>query len=282
MDNLDINELIERYLDGSLPPAGQEAVESRLAVDVGFRAEVELHRQLHEELADAQKLQLRDLLGDIVRQTPLSPPAAKPGGLKWLGIMVVAMLALWLGWRWFSPDQERPPVPAGQEEIKSIPPSATPSVVPPVQNAPSEVSEKAPEHPIAMADPADFAANREFEDRLGSVRAANGSAEMQSPGMGTNFLPQNGLVKINFRGTAPPNADTTRYPLALNIHSNQPGSEPLFRVLPTISNRSKATGQWAFSTAQRLRLSPGLYYFTVERQADEDIIFVGKFTVDKH
>ncbi len=277
MENLDTNELIEGYLNGSLPTAEQKAMEGRLATDPDFRADVELHRQLHEEFADPKKLALRDLLSDILREPP-PPPAAKYGWLKGLSIALAVLLAGWVGWRWISP-AAAPPV---QEEIQSAPQPTGPVAIPETRTTPSEPSEKTPDHPIAMADPAAFALNREFEDRLGSgVRATGGSAEMKSPAMNADFAPENGQVKITFRGTAPADADTARYPLALKIYTNRPASSqaPLFRVLPTISNRSAATGKWAFYAPQTLRLRPGLYYFTIERQAEEDLLFVGKFTV---
>jgi len=86
-------------------------------------------------------------------------------------------------------------------------------------------------------------------------------------------------VKINFRGLVPADTDTARYPLSLKIYTNQSSGQPLLRVLPTIGNRNTATGKWVFSASQRLHLRRGLYYFTVERQSDEDLLFVGKFTV---
>ncbi len=277
MENLDTNDLIEQYLDGSLPPAEQQAMEARLATDADFRADVELHRQLHEEFADPKKLELRDMLSDILREPP---PPAKYGWLKGLGIVLAVLLAGWMGWRWISPAPA--PAPAEQEEIKSNLPPTEPVATPETRDVPPDPSEKAPQSPIAMADPAAFAPNREFEDRLGSgVRATDGSADMKSPAMGADFALENGQVKITFRGTAPADADTARYPLALKIYTNRPVSSqaPPLRVLPTISNRSAATGKWAFYAPQTLRLRPGLYYFTLERQSDEEVLFVGKFTV---
>ena len=125
-----------------------------------------------------------------------------------------------------------------------------------------------------MADPAAFTPNREFEVRLGStIRGTDGSAEVNSPVSGANFTPENGYVKINFRGTAPANADS----IVLKIYNNQLASQQV-RALPTRQNAGNKNG--AFSSLQRLRLPPGLYYFTLERQADEELIFVGKFIVE--
>lgn len=278
MENLDKNELIEQYLGGTLPPAEKQALETRMATDPAFRDEVELHRQLHEEFADPQKLQLRDLLGDILREPP--PPAPKEAGgwLKGLGLVAGVLLAVWLGFRWLSPAPEH--APDAQEE-KSAPPPTIPTAPVQNENTPPKPLESTPERPIAMANRAAFAPNRDFENGISSqIRAIGGPAELQSPAMGAHFTPENGFVKLNFRGTAPADADTAQYPLVLKIYSNKtPPGEALFRLLPTIANRASAADKWTFSTVQRLRLGQGLYYFTLERRAEEDLIFVGKFTV---
>ena len=277
MENLDTNERIEQYLNGALPPAEMQAMEARIATDAAFRNEVELNPQLHAEFEDPQKLTLRNLLGDILREPP--PPAPRQYGnlLKGLGLVSAVLLAVWLGLRWLSPAPE--PATAAPEEKSTRPPT---QVAPTEnENTPPKPLESTPERPIAMADPAAFTPNRGFEDRIGSqIRAAGGSVDLQSPAMGANFAPENGFVKITFRGTAPADADTAQYPLVLKIYTNKnPSGEALFRLLPTIDNRASAADKWTFSTVQRLRLRPGLYYFTVERQAEEDLIFTGKFTV---
>lgn len=278
MENLDTNELIEQYLNGTLPTAEKQAVEARIITDAAFRDELELHRQLHAEFEDPQKLKLRDLLGDILREPPPATPRQYGNWLKGLGLAGVVLLAVWLGLRRLSP---APPTLPGPPEEKSVLPPTQPATPMENENAPPKPLESTPERPIAMADPVAFIPNRGFEDRIGSqIRAAGGSVNLQSPTTGANFTPQNGFVKIAFRGTAPVGADTTEYPLVLKIYANKtPTGEALFRLLPTIGNRHTATDQWTFSCVQPLRLRPGLYYFTLERQADEDLIFTGKFTV---
>ncbi len=281
MENLDNNERIEQYLRGTLPPEDQQAVETSLATDPAFRAEVELHRQLHAEFADPKKLELRDLLTDVLKNPPPPPPANK-NGTKWIGITLTVLLLGGLGWYWLASPVKDSTQPARQEEIKSVPPANEPIATQENGNTPTEPVEKTPERPIAQADPAAYTPNRAFESRLGSmIRSSDGAAEMSSPSMGATFKAENGMVKINFRGTAPAEADTAQFPLVLKIYDNRVDlNKSLFRILPAISNRNAADGQWAFSSVQRLRLRPGLYYYTLERQADEDLIFVGKFRVE--
>ncbi|MBP6812159.1 MAG: hypothetical protein KA138_11600 [Saprospiraceae bacterium] len=280
MKNLDNNELIEQYLRGVLPPEDLQAVETSLATDPVFRAEVELHRQLHEEFADPKKLELRDLLTDILKESPPSQ-STNYGWLKWPGIALAVLFLGWVGWHWLTPALENTQ-PAVEEQIKSVPPANEPIATPEIRDPQTEPLEKAPIRPIAKADPAAYLPNRDFENRLGSlIRSSNGTAEMTSPAMGATFKAENGVVKINFRGAAPADGDTAQFPLVLKIFDNAVDlNKSLFQVLPTIKNRNTADGSWAFSSAQRLRLQPGLYYYTMERQADEDLIFVGKFRVE--
>lgn len=278
MENIDTNELIERYLNGSLSASDRQVVEARLTTDAIFKAEVELHRQLHAEFTDPHKLQLRDLLSDIVKETTLPPPG-RPLWLKVLGIVLLILMSGWLAWLWFSSTQARPPI---QQEIQ--PPSTQPVVVLPAQDTPAKPLEKIPA-PIAMANPTDFATNPTFEPRLGSkfrdTDGAGDTVEMQSPVLGANFIPRSVFTNLDFRGTISGAADTAVYPLVIKIYNNQMNAEPLFQVLPIVSGRNSASSQWTFSSSPRLRLRPGLYYFTVERQAGEKIIFVGKFSVGK-
>ncbi len=281
MENFDNNDLIEQYLSGALPPEEKQAFETRMAMDAAFRADVELHRQLQEEFADPQKLQLRDFLTDMLKEPPPAPPSNN-GWLKWPIVVLVVFLFGWLGWHWFSPNPEISK-PAVQEEIKSPPPSNEPVAANPDKgNIPVEPVGKTPERPIAQVDPAAYTPNQEFERRLGSmIRSTGGAAEMISPAKGATIKAENGVVKINFRGNAEADGDTARFPLVLKIYDNQVNlNKSLYRILPAISNRDAADGQWTFASAQRLRLKPGLYYYTVERMADEDLILAGKFRVE--
>ena len=281
MKNLDNNELIEQYLRGALPPEDLQAVETSLLTDPAFRAEVELHQQLHEEFADPKKLELRDLLTDILEDPP-PPPPANNSWVKWAAIALTVLLLSGLGWYWLAPGQESIQ-PATQEETKTIPPSTEPIATQEKENTPTELIEKAPERPIARANPAAYTPNSAFESRLGSmVRSSDGTVEMSSPAMGATFKSENGLVKINFRGTAPADGDAAEFPLVLNVYDNKVDlAKSLYRVVPKILNRNAPDGQWSFASGQRLRLRPGLYYFTLERQAEEDgLIFAGKFRVE--
>ena len=273
MENFDIQERIEQYLSGTLSKADKEAVEAQMATDPAFRAEVELHRQLHAELEDPKKLQLRDLLREITQAPPKPNPFDR---FKWPVVVLLILLFGWACWTWFIHTPAPAPNTPKQETITPQAPVSEPVATQDTPIIPTEQKERQ----IALANPADFAINRAFEDHVGSnLRATNGAAELASPRLGANFTPDNGKVNLFFKGTVGASADAQPFPLLLKIYNNQPNTEPLFNLTPNISSQSRTTSQWAFSLSSKLRLKPGLYYFTIERQEDGDLVYTGKFTV---
>jgi hypothetical protein len=139
-------------------------------------------------------------------------------------------------------------------------------------------------NPIAMADKAAFKPNPVFEARLGNggIRSTDDTqVKMQSPAKGADFTSINGLVALRFKGTATPDDSEETAPLQLNIYQNRSADTPVKQLEPRIANRNQQAEKWVFSANESLRLSPGLYYYTIERKADAELIFVGKFTVDK-
>ncbi len=273
MENFDIQERIEQYLSGALSKETKEAVEAQMATDPAFRAEVELHRQLQAEFEDPKKLQLRDLMREIT-QTPPKPNLFER--FKWPLVVLLILLFGWAGWTWFTLTSEPVPNTPKQEIIPPQTPASEPVAT---QDTPTIATEQQ-ERPIAMANPADFAINRAFEDHVGgNLRATNGAAELATPRIGADLKLYNGKVTLFFKGTVGASSDTQRFPLLLKIYTNQPNAEPVFTLNPNISSESRATSQWAFVLSAKVSMKPGLYYFTIERQEDGDLVYIGKFTV---
>lgn len=274
MENPDTNDLIEQYLEGSLPLEERRAVEARMAQDAGFRAEVELHRQIQAELADPQKLQLRDIMSDIRRNPP--PLAPKWSWWSWGLMAVLALVVLWGLWRWVSPNTEPSATPVEQQEIKPSPspglPSGQDTLAQPTLNKPQ---------PIAMGDRRAFRPNPDFEARLGGgIRSTSADAvEVKRPAMGADFPLKHAQADLYFEGIVGADSDTARFPLVLNLYASQSAQVPALQLFPTIGRQQAATGLWQFSARRRARLAPGLYYFTLERQREGALIYVGKFTV---
>lgn len=275
MNPLEQNEWIERYLDGTLSPTERADLEARLATDSAFRKELELHQQLHIEFADPKKLQLRDMLGDIMREEPAPNEVESTKWLKIGGIGLILILGMLGIWWMLSPTQNATPVsPVLPQQLENI---AKPDSI-------TKQPEKVVQGPIAMADKASFKLNPVFEARLGNggIRSTNGEqVQMQSPALGSDFTITKGQVKINFKGTATADDSQEEFPLQLNIYNNKSSETPVAQLAPSITNRNESVEKWTFSASETLRLSPGQYYFTLERTLDGELIFVGKFSVDK-
>lgn len=275
MNPLEQNEWIERYLDGTLSPTERADLEARLATDSAFRKELELHQQLHIEFADPKKLQLRDMLGDIMREEPAPNEVESTKWLKIGGIGLILILGMLGIWWMLSPTQNATPVsPVLPQQLENI---AKPDSI-------TKQPEKVVQGPIAMADKASFKLNPVFEARLGNggIRSTDGEqVQMQSPALGSDFTITKGQVKINFKGTAMADDSQEEFPLQLNIYNNKSSETSVAQLAPSITNRKESAGKWTFSASETLRLSPGQYYFTLERTLDGELIFVGKFSVDK-
>lgn len=133
-----------------------------------------------------------------------------------------------------------------------------------------------------MADQAAFKSNPMFEARVGNggIRSTDHQVvEIKRPALGADFTPANGRVQIRFSGSVQADGDTAERPLLLKIFASQSAEKPISQFSPVIVNHDKAAERWIFSAVQKLRLPAGLYYFTLERPAEEELIFVGKFTV---
>jgi hypothetical protein len=78
MKNQDIFELIESYLNDTLPGDERTLFEKRMAEDKDFYHEVELHRELQEHFSDPGRWRLRSVLTDILEE-PLPDGALTSG-----------------------------------------------------------------------------------------------------------------------------------------------------------------------------------------------------------
>lgn len=274
MENLYDQNVIEQYLEGTLPAVEREAVEARAASDPVFRARLELHRQLQEEFEDAEKTQLRFKMANIVRETPTPKDSARPKPYKLLVVIGLLLLAIWGIWQLSRTFFETLPTVPTQQDSSPLPPpqKSSDSIPKPPAKSPSE--------PIAMVNRAAFKPNPAFEQQLGNGGIRSGQGEevrMKNPVLGADYKAVKGRVKIQFNGTVASDGDTAEHPLRVKVFASQSADKPVAQFEPNIQNRTAQ--YWDFSIVQSLRLDDGLYYYFLERQADEQLVFVGKFTV---
>ncbi len=292
MNKEELYDLIERYLDGTLPDAEHQAVERQMTTDADFRTEVELHRALHTSLGDAGNFRLRTALDNLLRDPPpiddfpsseSSPPASSPRWPRLTGIVVLLAVAVFFVWRWVTPGETSPRSNSPQpEQNQPLIDTTTPSdpVSPPIKSNPNK--------PIAMADPADFAPNPVLEARIGDMMRGSGIGfELSSPAVGASFQLHDGRITLPVRGVATGGDIPTDQPLELLIYPNRPEAWDNKQPLATFSLPLTPYAPNSYLTEFRpvLRARPGLYYLVVgqRRPSGDDeghiVLWIGKFIV---
>ncbi|MCB9339544.1 MAG: hypothetical protein H6577_15545 [Lewinellaceae bacterium] len=295
MENKDLYELIDGYLDGSLTEAEQREVEQRQSRDPGFRQQVQLQRELRETIGNPGRQRLRSVLADILADEPMPPdeppPTAAINWWKWAALLAVVVVAGIGIWQWQQPEAAPiPPDPPGKAiEIPPAPPvqETTPAENGPPAEAPTPPTENKPAQPpktqkqdipIAAIDPAAFERNASWDAKVKGVVMGNDELKLTltSPPLDANFPPgKDGQVTIRFSGTLANFGDADTAPLVLLLYDNQ-NRRPLFQI--PLALKKTATDQHLFERKERMALKPGLYYFIVET-VEGDALAGGRFTV---
>lgn len=314
MENSNIHDLIEAYLDGKLPAEKRHEVEKRMAEDERFRRKVKLQRELQEHFEDPQRWHLRNLMAEIMAEElpPEEPPAAsgRGNGLRrwWLWMIPFALLVG--AGVWFlrstlfvkasqeganelpsielqlSPSEEATaPEAELSPESMDADPAALPSepqtplqaTRPPIAARPSPALQ--PQMPIAQADPADFVPNPSMEMLVlsGSTRSGGYTFFFRTPSVRTDFArSRDGTTQIRFEGEVEGMSDEQELAFSIAILSTTNISRSLLSIPVT-----QAKGGAAFELQQKVNLRPGLYYFVVTLDGGESDAYYGKFTIGK-
>lgn len=125
MDNQDHTDLIEAYLDNTLPEEKRKEVEQRIEADKAFRQEVKLHQHLREQLSDPDRWKIFAALEEASKDpSPLSEEPTRPKfinkkNIHWLLIGLIAVLAVigFFTWQWLNPN------PSEQEPVEQTEPA---------------------------------------------------------------------------------------------------------------------------------------------------------------
>jgi hypothetical protein len=269
MTTKQLNELIERYLEGDLPETEQQAFEQRLETDAGLRAAVELQRQLQKHLGNPAELRLRKALTDMWSEKAnekTSTGARKALSFQLLRpyLAVAASIALLIAaWWWMQPST--PP----QDQSTAIEQNNPAPVLEPEPHieAPVSPEENKARRPIARLNPEDFKPNPALELRIGDIRG-DGALELNSPVQDTTVKSKTGKFSLAFRGVM--NADTLAdtQSLRLFVYTNRPEAWEKKRPLADLPFplTSAGPGKYLIDFTQQLSLNPGLYYLQIGQQ----------------
>ena len=271
-----LHELIEQYLDDSLPVAERRDFQRKLASDANLRAELEIHRALQEHLGDAGEQRLRLALEDVMQA-----PVARGGQTismfrrRWLALAAATafvLVACFFLWQRLGPETD---------VLVSVPPAVPETnmprlTVPEAQEVPAPVHpESQPpqsqrrQQPMALANPADFLPNPTLEGRIGGIRGNQEiTLDWLSPATGARFVLKNGQITLDVKANLQADSAALTLPLRLFIYSNKPEAWENKKPVFNLPFRFEATGeqQYRVDFRQVLRLHPGLYYIVVGQQ----------------
>lgn len=285
-----LHELIEQYLEGTLPKKQRLVVESRLATDPAFRAELELQRAMQEHLGDPGAMRLRETLARVMQQ-PLERPAFRwrlNPGLRLVAVAAAFIMLIIAAWWAMQPAS---PGKAGQAVAVQPHPDTTDQLAgnpaPPESAPPDPVQPPQTPPLLAQADPTDFFPNPTLDARIGSIRGA-GDLEVQidQPLPDAAFNNQKGTLPLVFRGTMRADSLVMLQPLQLFLYTNRPeawaNKKPRWKT--TIIPESAGNDTFQLQLDQTLRLHPGLYYLVLGQQRGSDVregfrtVWVGRFS----
>lgn len=293
MDKAQLYDTIEAYLEGELSTEGRRAFEREMAARPDIRAEVALHRKLHQELGNSGKARLREQLKQISREFPLEGEGGKASWL-WplLGVLLVAVIAIvaWLAW----PSEKQPVAPQQPAASESSPPgeaTTAQDTLPPADSLPEAAGNTGQEpsqireRPPATNLPANkFQTIPELESL--AITKSRDAQYLVSAAAGT-AQNKDGSYQITLAGTLRSALLTDEDRILLILYGNQRtpylegrplASMPLqLRPLEDEDIYAMAGMKfYAFEQKVEKALPAGLYYYLITREGQDNPLFVGK------
>ena len=297
MNKEQLYETIEAYLEGALSADARQAFEKEMADNPEMKAELELHRRLHQELGKADKAALKEQLQQIAREFPLESKGRKAAVYRLMpiwGAVAAAIIAAVIWWAWprFTPS------PGGEGPIvasDSLPGSQTSLPDSLMANEPEPKSEEVPisepqqkiPTPSSPADP--FRPNPKLE---GLAAAKSGDANFLVSATADAALTASEKFRATVAGTLRAGSPADDARIQLQIYDNQPASYLKDRPAASIAlelqqlDDEEVQGfgkmkNYTFEKQVDKELPPGLYYYVIKREGEDTPLFVGKVEVRK-
>lgn len=282
----ELYDLIEAYLDGTLPDEKRLALEERMTVDEDFRQEVALHRELQEAYADPDRWQLKSALLAAMEEplTTSVPSGQKPDAVsnpwKWWRLLPIVLL-LGIGIWYLS----KPPAVPPEQNNGNTTPTEQPTTPPEKdQEIKSAQENKLPDdknkgsQPMAVGDPSAFQENRSMEGLIAMRGDGPITVTMNHPQINERFNPKSSSkTNVLFSGSVTGLPVNEPVQLMLLVFNNKDIKKPQWSQ--AIEWKGDVVGKALFEHPILLDIPKGLYYFRIEDQESGEIVAVGKFFI---
>lgn len=279
------NEVIERYLLGQISDNERQEFRVALLFDESLRQEVEDTRLLHQH----------------IQQLKMAKKQPKPKKIIWwligsLLMISIATVAYFANKNKFVKKQENTPstIEMPPKTIKKITESATDELLKEEQIEEKkeenqlEIEPFVPEKkvttpkksspPIAAADTKTHPYLDQFV--TGGFRNNQVKITVNSPKINEKLTAENGKINLNIKAVLSLDKTPEKERFVVRLFSNKKADfdnfKPILSDNPTIS---ESDNQYNLSFNAIVPLPKGLYYFIIEDNEKEDMIYVGKFLV---
>jgi hypothetical protein len=293
MENQDILELINAFLDQELSEEQVREVESRMTKDVEFRKNVELQKDIRKAYRHAGRIRLRNSMTEVMKESiPEEDPFVSSVGkktrylVKLLMLLAAVVIILVVIWFVFRPDKTAQENSSPSTEQSTSPSSKDADTQMEQEIVPIEDNQQEPEdeqttssetrYPIAMADPADFAPNPTMEAMIrGEFRSGEGIfLELTSPSEDAFFnLQGDENQTVTVLGTLSGLEVGQQLNLVLLFFDNKDINNPILEFSFEVEGKEAGT---SLNLSPSLSSRPGLYYLMIETE-EGDLLAAGKF-----
>jgi len=306
MNGEQLYEKIEAYLNGSLAAEELKSFEQELTKNPALSAEVNLHRQLQNELSKSNKRTLRDNLKVISANQKVSlededvsnviDKEAAPANRNWLW-WLLGLALIGAAIFYFTKDTTstiEPPLdepmeePANKEEfpniIKPKDPVDTDKELQQANNNETPSTDIKEEKPlIASVDPKDFIPNALLETQIGSTVRGNTYAVNVDPTATADVIKLVGdVAQVRIKGSIEVDGDLDeKTSFMLMIYSNKKEDYMEDRSILNIplNLQPLKDNTFPFQFNANMRITPGLYYYIIAEKEDDEPLHVGRFKV---
>lgn len=290
---------ISSYILGELKGEQLITFESALASDENLRKEVQLHKDLANNLLNENERNFKSSLLQITSKKKNSSQLNKK--LLWLSVLALLLCLIFISKPFLSDKNQFPTV----EEKDAIEKITVPKnnnernekeqntkidnskneliqkVEPEKQNLKKEIpttKEKIDKNiPMAMVD---FKPNNSLDVLINGTTRSSGVAFTLRDKIKDQKYVQDKNCEIYFSGTIDTSANVLDENITFYIFSNKKEAYTNFNPIETLNPKLKQINNGYLLTVQKkINLKPGLYYYILETTDDEELIFINKFVI---